>query len=69
MQFSSPEECEPMIAQGKLTKRNAKKIDILIQDSNRVYNHLFDSEVYCGLTLWCLVEFMYDYGFEVMVSG
>ena len=69
MQFSSPEECEPMIARGKLTKRNAKKIDIPIQDSNRVYNHLFNSEVYCGLTSWCLVEFMYDYGFEVMVSG
>jgi len=52
-------------------KRNAQMIDIPIQDSNRVYNHLFDSKVHCGLTSWCLAEFVYELycGFEVMVSG
>ncbi len=42
----------------KLTKRNAKTIDIPMQDNNRVYNHLIDFKMRCRLKSWWLLEFV-----------
>ncbi len=49
--WNSPEEYEPLIMQGKLTRRSVKKSNIPIPAYNRIYNHLSDNGVHCRLKL------------------